>query len=652
MSRRWLVAFAAASACGGQPRAPASPADQLGAIRIVGNRAIASDSLESALALHEAIGGGGALDPYLLSLDTDRIRAAYMKRGFFAVTVAPRVEQRERGSQVAVFAITEGRRAATRVEITGLPPEVPPAAARALVELPDGAPFDYEVYDAAKQPLTELIENAGYAHVEVRGTVDGDPVAAVAAVRYDVHPGPRCTFGAIRIAGNVHPDLAAAVRARLRFATGDRYSSAALAASQAEIYDVARFSSVQVVADRGGAGQVIDVAVELVEANRHELHAGFGLGVEPVSYEARVLGGGSLVPAARPLVTLATDARVAVTLPRTTDTSEVEPKVRLLGSLQRIDLGWPRVRGEIEGGLDYQTLEAYTWSGAHVRLGLGAPIVSRWLRASIGWVLEGLTFRNIQVIDPDPETTDGQTLEIARRARSELGLAGSHLRGAYQGSLIADLRDDPIEPHGGGYLAVTTSVGTRLAGGDLEYVQVTPELRGYVSLGELVVAVRGRAGAILGQVPVTERYYSGGTGQRGFSARYLAPRVVLDPAGCSDTGRAMSAAPDVAPSSIAIGGAGLIETGIELRRPIASLGGVPVGANLFLDGADVRCRPEDLDPVDLHWAVGVGLWSKLAGLKVRGELGYRLNRKGPGELSGGPSGLGDFAWHIGIGETF
>ncbi|HEX3477092.1 MAG TPA: POTRA domain-containing protein, partial [Kofleriaceae bacterium] len=151
MSRGWLAVFAAACACGGSSHAPAASGDQLGAIRITGNRAIASDELEAALALHEAIGDGAAVDPYLLGLDTARIRAAYLRRGFFAATVTPAVEQRG-GHQIVTFTVAEGRRAVTRVEITGLPPEVAPAAARAAVGLGDGAPFDYDTYDAAKQP--------------------------------------------------------------------------------------------------------------------------------------------------------------------------------------------------------------------------------------------------------------------------------------------------------------------------------------------------------------------------------------------------------------------------------------------------------------------------------------------------------------------
>jgi outer membrane protein assembly factor BamA len=622
----------ATTACAGGVRAPVAP-DRLGAIRIVGNRAIASDALEPALALHEAIGDGVAADPYLLTLDTERIRAAYVKRGFFAATVTPRVETAAAG-QVVVFDVVEGRRAQVRVAITGLPPDVAPATARALVELADGAPFDYERYDAAKAPLTALLEDAGYARAVVTGGVDADP-AGTALVHYDVAPGPRCRIGAITITG-ARRDLVGAVRARLSLATGDRYSAAALTAAQTDLYELGRFSIVHVLADRAGEGPDVAIRVELTEATRHELHAGIGAGIEPQAYEGRVRAGGSLVPAAAPLITLASDAQIAITFARAGGETPVAPRARVLGSLQRLELWWPRVRGEIEGGVDYQTVEAYTWAGAHARVGLSSPLGARWLQARIGWRIEELTFRDF---------ASELSGDAGMAARQDLGLDGSRRVGAYQASLVADLRDDPTEPHSGAYFAVTGAAGTPWAGGDLHYWQVMPELRGYLAIAGFVLAGRARAGEILGatpgDVPVTERYYSGGTSsQRGFSERYLSPRVTAGPPGCADTG----------PSSTVIGGAGLIETGVELRRQIVSFGGFPFGSNVFLDGADVRCRPEDLDPAKLKWAVGTGLWGKLAGLKIRVEVGYRLNDQ---ELSGGPSAFGgNFAWHIGVGETY
>ena len=632
-----------ACACGGAQRVHPTGTDYLDAIRIEGNRAVATGALEPALGLHEAIRDGAAVDPYLLAADTERIRIAYWKRGFFEARVTTRIE-RSGHAQTVVFAVVEGRRAATRVEIAGLPPELALPRDRALVELGDGAPFDYEAYDAGKLALKTAVEDAGYAHVEVPATVLADAAAATATVRYAIAAGVRSRFGAIRVTGTARPQLVTAVRRRLAFATGDRYSTTALERSQAQIYELGRFTTVQLVPDRSG-GETIDVTVELAEANRHEFHAGGGLGAEDGIYELRGRAGYSVVPASHPLLTAAIGLRGALTTP---DFGAIEPKARVLASLQRLDLFLPRVRGELAGGIDYQTVEAYTWTGETARLGLGAPLGPSWLQLHLGWLFQRVDFtlsgeqRDILAASPptcDPLAPPCPTYGERLRITDAAGRTRRQILGAYQASIIADLRDNSLDPRRGAHLDLRATAGTRLAGGRLEYLQLTPELRGYVSLGDVVVAARARVGAILGDVPVTERYYSGGTtGQRGFAPRRLSPIA---------TGIV-----DDQPRSVVIGGAGLIETGVELRRHLGTVWSLPIGANLFLDGGDVTETFEQLDPWNLYWAVGAGLWSKVLGdLKFHIDLGYRLNRTESDPLSA-TTLRSKVAWQIGVGEAY
>lgn len=624
MKQRWLLALWFAAACAG-PRATAS--GTFAGIRIAGNQAVETGALEPGLALYQASrdGGGGGLDPYLLSVDTDRIRAAYLRRGFFEVKVSASVEAKA-GRQIVVFTVIEGRRARARVEITGLPAELSVAEARSRILLADGEPFDYDTYEAAKQPLVMALHNAGYAHAEVRGSVIADP--AMATARYEVMAGPLCTFGAIRLPDWLDGSLAAAVRARLEFASGDRYAAAALDDTQAELHALGRFSTVQVVPDRSGNDSVIDVVIELAPAGRYELLAGGGLGYEPASYEAHGRGGLRWVPAPLPLLTVAGDARVALSVPQGADRDQVLLKFRGLSSLAYQDLVRPRLTGELAVGFDYQTVEAYTWTGEHVRLGLATPLGPRWLVLRAGWTLELVQFTNPDV------ALDGAAIE-------RLGLDRDQLRGAYHGSLVVDLRDDPIEPHRGLYADLRVAGGTRYALGDLTYLQVTPEVRGYLTLAGVVVALRARVGAIVGDVPVTERYFSGGTaGQRGFSYRRLSPIA--------------SRMVDGAMRSVVIGGAGLIETGVELRRELGAPWQVPFGVNVFLDGGDVTDRADQLDPARLYWTAGAGAWAKIYGaVKLRTDLGYRLNDSGAGDpLPRARRWYDNLQFHIGIGEAF
>lgn len=597
--------------CAGKPRVRKPGEEWLASVKLEGNASVDRDDLVPGLALKRTLDAGRALDPYQLTVDRDRLRAAYLKRGFFEVTVTPRVDLKD-GAQHVVFVIVEGRRARFQVVIQGLPPEVPLAEARKLIPIKDGAPFDYDAYDAAKLPMVAMVENAGYPHVQMDAAVLADKVRGVATARFAIDHGVRAAFGPISIAGT-DGELADAITNRLTFATGDVYSAESLADSQSAIYELGRFSTVRIEPDRK-AGDTVPVRISVALANRHELKLGGGFGYDPINVEVRGRAGGSYINANHPLWTFSADLRPAITVEH--DLSNPQEKVRALVGAHRLDMFRPRIRGELEVSADYLTFEAYTSKGPRFRAGVSAPLGAPWLQLRTGWLIEYIFFTQIEVLQP---------------ARGQLGLDENQRRGAYELSLAADKRDNSLEPHKGVYAQLRASYGTPYAGGKLDYVQITPELRGYVPLPrDVVLAARVRVGAILGQVPVTERYFAGGANShRGFAERNLAPSA----AGID--------------GQVLIGGAGSIETGVELRIPLGDIG-VPFGTELFLDGGDVVRTPKVLDPMNLHWAVGVGLWVKFFGLKLRGDVGYRLNRTGTGEPEAGEN----FAYHLGVGDTY
>ena len=93
--------------------------------------------------------------------------------------------------------------------------------------------------------------------------------------------------------------------------------------------------------------------------------------------------------------------------------------------------------------------------------------------------------------------------------------------------------------------------------------------------------------------------------------------------------------------------------GVELRRRVGSLGGAPIGVNLFLDGGDVTSAVDQLDLTNLYWATGAGLWAQLyGGLKLRVDVGYRLNQRGADDPLRAASWWDDIAFHLGIGEAY
>ncbi len=619
----WLhasIVFVVLAGCGRKP--VHRPGEEwLNKIEIEGNKSIKAKDLRAGLALRRVQKQGGSPDPYLVVVDGQRIKGEYMRRGFLEVDVRSRVERH--GDATSVFyTIQEGPRAKTRVMITGIPANEKDllGTVRDTLPLEDGEYFSYEPYDLAKEKMLGVVEDAGFAKAELDAHVIVDRVNHEAIVHLDYELGPKCTFGEIAILG-VDADLEDAVRARVAFEPGEVYSSAKIAETQRNLYEMRRFSTVRVLPDKKD-GSVVGVRISLARSTRNELALGGGLGMDPATYEVRGRTGYTILAWPFPLTDFNIDLRPAYAMLR--DGTGYEPRIRAMAKLTRIDLFRPFLTGTIEGGYNYLTVEAYTSYGPRASLGLETPFLFRQLHVRGGWSIESLDFRHISpLIDP--------TLQM------ELGLDGTQRVGQYHQAVSLDLRDNPIEPTLGAYAEVRVDEGTPFAGSALSFFRLTPELRGFVPVPRTstVVAGRIRAGRIWGDVPVTERYFSGGaTTQRGFGERRLAPTLVGEVDGKM--------------REVPIGGADLFESNIELRSRLTKVKGMGLGGVAFLDGADVVDQGQSIDLMNLHWAVGLGIRLFTLVGPIRADVGYRLNRTGPGE----PDAGSHFAFHLSIGEAY
>lgn len=618
-----LIAAAAVvvlGAChGGRPRRPGE--EYVKAIKVEGNRQVKDRHLTSGLALKRAKKRNRPPDQYLVQLDRDRIRGEYLRRGYFGIDVRSRVE-RAGDAATVIYTVEEGTRAATRVVITGLPendPDLPQSKVRAVLPLADGAPFNYQVYEEAKPRLVGVAQDAGYAHARLESTVYADRANRLAIVQLDYNLGPKCKFGPVEIAG-VTGDLADAVRARLQFKAGDQYSTRAISATQRQLYAMTRFSTVQVQPDETES-PVVGVKIALSEAARREVRLGGGFGIDPTAYETRGRAGYTIAGWPFPLETVTFDLRPAYAYMR--DGSGWQPRIRALARLERQDLLWPYAKGEVEAGYSYVAIEAYTSYGPRARLGFQTPVLTKHVQLGVGWQIEQLKFRALA--------------EPIQMLEAELGLDHPQLVGAYTQTLTIDLRDHPVEPTLGAFATLHSALAGKYAGGEYEFVQLVPEVRGYVPvpLSRVVLASRLRLGTFLGDVPPTERFFSGGaSNHRGFGERRLAPSVMGEVNGQERT--------------IPYGGAALVETGLEARFPIATWRKMGVGGAVFLDGGDVSEELGQIAPASLYWAAGVGLRLKTLVGPVRADLGYRLNRTSPDDLAPGSK----IAFHLSLGEAY
>ncbi len=608
----------ALAACHHQP--PHKPGEEyLKSVVFEGNHDLSDKSLLTGLALHRTLTAGRAPDPYQVQTDADRLRGQYAREGYFESTVQPRVE-RVRDAATVTYAIQEGTRATTRVSIVGLPddPSLTEAMVRKQLPLADGAPFDYDVYDAAKINILGAVQDAGYAHAKLDAQVYGDIATHTAYVTLAFDPGPKCKFGKITVQG-VDGDLGGAITERLRFGTGDTYSNAAISSSQRSIYALGRFSTVQVQPD-SNQGDVVDTHVAVSESARHQITLGGGFGMDPLSYEVRGRTGYQVNGFPTTLETLTLDFRPAYAYLR--DGTGYEPRMRALARLERQDLFQTFAVGTAEIGYDYLAYEAYTLYGPRALLGYEIQLTSPRFKLHVGYKIHRYDFRKPNAL-------------IDSALQQQIGIDHTELVGAYEQSLIADFRDHPVEPRQGVYGEIKITEGTRFAGGSYEYQQISPELRGYVPIGPVVIAARARYGAIYGAVPPTERYFAGGSvSQRGFSERQLSPSVY---------GKVNGTA-----TNIPYGGAALLDNSVEARFPIATVKEMPLGGVVFLDGGDVTESAAQLSLAKLNYALGFGLRLHTIIGPARFDFGYRLNRTGPMDPGVGSK----FAFHLSLGEAF
>jgi outer membrane protein assembly factor BamA len=613
------IALALVAACGARPRVVPAGAVGVGDIRLSGASSMDDDRIIEGLGLTHARATGQPFARFLVGLDRRRVRSFYVRRGFFAVTVETEVDRRDNRADVT-FKVAEGPRARlARVVVEGAPAEVPVDALRAEIPLDDGDTFDYQRYEQALPDLVAKLQEHGYARARVNGMIVADAERNEAVIRLDVDAGPLARFGAVNVDG-VPPGLERAVAARIGVRPGARYSLEAIEQTRAALYELGRVGLVRVESDRD-RDEVVDVLVRVEEAPRHELRLGGGVGADPVAFEVRGRAAYGVAAWPWPLTTARAELRPAIVLKR--ETSDVAPRLDATATLDRIDLFYPRFGGTAEASFSYLAVEAYTSYGPRLRLTARTPTYARSVQATVGWQLGTVSYSDISPVIDDA-------------TRMRIGLLRTDRVGAFEASAVLDLRDDRVAPTRGGYFEVRAEQGTEAAGGALTYTRVTPEARGYLPLGPAVLGARARLGALVGTAPATRRFFVGGANShRGFPERHLAPFA--------------EGVVDDRTLAVPYGGTASLELSTELRFPLPDLPYLPpLAGAAFVDGGDVTETWGALDVDRLHWASGLGLRLPTPIGAVRLDVGYRLNRFGPGEPQHGHR----FAYHLSVGEAF
>ncbi len=519
-------------------------------------------------------------DAFVVARDVTRLERYYRARGYHAARVVAAHVVGLPGRTVKVeFVIDEGPPTVIRedpklVGLEGLSRSAAVAVTRAMPFHPCRPPkrpsacdpFDEDEYEEAKRRMLRALTDNGYAHATIEGgfaeadlTPDGgnvvvlDPVRDLArieaiekdgsghgsedtaepggarrfGVRIDVvrhtaevylrvNHGPPCVFGDVRIEGL--GDLPEGqVRAALGIRAGDPYSTETLESGRRALVELGVFSSVEFVAHvPSGSDPIVPVTFKLTPAPLNTLTLGGGATADSVSNNIHLVAGYEHRNFLGGLRRASVQLRPGVVLFPTNQQNGLPPTNVLFGARARFELRQPqlfeaRTRGTLRNELAVYPLILPARSAAEVP----EVVVGYYeTRPSIGLErsffdgkLALSSFYNLQLSYP----------------MSYLGPFDDGLRRVIVSYLsftqAMDLRDDPVKPRRGVYVANELQLAGGWIGGDASDVRVQPDVRFYTPVSARITAtMRGSVGFLF------PRSY-------GSTLSREAPDPTVDPAG-------------------------------------------------------------------------------------------------------------------------
>lgn len=500
-----------------------------GQIVITGNHAFADSELLAILAteqstFYEVWKPKPLFEPDTFAEDINRIKSFYRVHGFYDAGV--KYELSLNGDIVnAHIEIKEG----PAVKIASIEVEVPPGsppprklAPKFIMPIKVGDIFDQSQYQAAQVALRRLYLRNSYARTEVDRRAEVRTATALARVRYKITPGVEAVFGQTTVNGLKRVDRSLVVR-EFAYKPGEKFDPRKIRTTRDKLLALNLFSAVTFTPQENLADPaIVPIKLELRERSPRSINVALGYNTETQFNvilgwrHFNFLGGG------RQFSVDANYSGVTSSL----DVKLIQPF--LFDSKSRLVLEAQQVQE------DYQT---YLLNASRFIPHIDYQL-TRALTVYVGYRAEYLKFNSV----------NPSTIAAIGGFRRQGVLSGPNA-----GAVFNDT-DDPFDPHQGQILTLRGQQTGKIFGGDYRCWRVDAEARKYVSIGwKTVLASRFKMGladtlGTIGDVPLSERFYSGGEGSvRGYGLRRIGPLSL---------------------SNDPLGGLSQVEGSVELRRPL------------------------------------------------------------------------------------
>ncbi|MEO8420839.1 MAG: outer membrane protein assembly factor BamA [Hyphomicrobium sp.] len=474
-------------------------------IHFVGNIAFSDSQLRDVVSTTEKgwfdfLKGTAVYDPDRMNLDRELLRQYYLKNGYadVQVTAANAELDRDGSGFFITYSIEEGEEyqfGGVNIESTVTAIDASKFKGDLLTD--EGETYNASQIDKSVEKLTLAVSQDGFAFARVRPQAVPDPVTRKIALNYVIEEGPRIYIERINVTGNTRTKDYV-IRREFKVAEGDAYNPLMVDQAKKRLSNIGLFKSVEVKRRPGSAQDRVVLDVELVEQSTGELSFGAGYStaegvIGDVSItERNLMGNGQFLR----LQLSGSLERLQVNL------SFTEPRFLDRNLAAGFDLFHKEVDQTDSSGFNSRR------TGGSVRLGF--PLSEKM------WMQTSYTASRDSIFD----VVSGASAAIQQaEGTSYTSMVGT--------TLTYDLRNDAKNPTKGLWF----QIGGDFAGlgGDVQYVSLAGEVRGYYPITDNITFVaRGIAGSITGwggeDVRLIDLFFKGGETVRGFDRAGYGPR--------------------------------------------------------------------------------------------------------------------------------
>ena len=636
-------------------------------VNFEGNESFADARLQSIMqtrkkTLLSMFFSGGTLNREALKTDTDRITAFYYDNGYINVKVdEPRIERKDEGIHVTVR-IDEGEQ--YTIGEVGIVGEYPGSENQALraVEVEEGEIFKASYLREDVFRLTGFFSNLGYAFVNVEPETRIEQDDSVVHIAYRIDQGPEVYIDRVDIAGNTKT-RDKVIRRELRIAEQSKFNASSLEFSRNRVQRLGYFSDVNIATRRGARSDLLNVLVDVKEAQTgaFSVGAGFNTATSLIGsariQESNLFGRGQQFVVSGSLGSRYRNSTISWTDPYFLDThltfgAEVFDWKFAFEDFDRSGMGggfrtyypvnrlglttlWGYPLDDVFVGMNYQWEKAKisdfdAITPTPVQAEAGSQVTSKITP----------TLRRNTLNHPTDPT--GGSFQQIRFSQAGLGGDATYSKAEFQAQFFTPVYRNPRW----GQLTWMTNTFFGYGFGDIDYTCVPDRenIRYFDSdgnpTGENAVTYCEEEEEILdGDLPIFDRYFPGGLHSvRGFGERSLGPRQAI-----KFSADYLNEAEEKTYRRPFGGSQQLVfqnELGFPLVKALNLKGAV------FNDVGNAFSAEQGLDLGDLRYSVGAGIRWKSPFGPIRIELAKALNAKSDERTSnihfafGGQGGAG------------